>query len=303
MYDGIIIVEPITMTDSMLLSTDVPETDYAVYSSVTTYADGDRVRIAATHKVYESLVNSNVGNDPATNPLKWIEVGYVNRWKMFDGIVGTTTTKSGGFYYRFLPGVAVTSMDLISLSDCYTVRVRQIDPVYGTVYDQIFDVGPQPRSPDPWEFFFGVWTTGHTKLHIPDLQTYPNAELWLDVTGGPNAAIGAAVFGQGVTYGLGAQYGLKLGIKDYSVKKKDDWGNLTLAEGAYSDTVSFTMTISNGELDAFYEYLKTLRAKRCVYIVCGAYDSTILYGFFNNFEVIIPYFSHSDVQLELESLT
>ena len=40
---GITIVKPMALTDVMLISTDVPETDYPAYAAGTTYALGARV--------------------------------------------------------------------------------------------------------------------------------------------------------------------------------------------------------------------------------------------------------------------
>ena len=41
------VVKPIAVTPSMLVSTDVPEADYAEWAAGTTYAIGDRVIVAA----------------------------------------------------------------------------------------------------------------------------------------------------------------------------------------------------------------------------------------------------------------
>ena len=41
------VVKPIAVVPSMLISTDVPETDYAEWAAGTTYAIDDRVIVAA----------------------------------------------------------------------------------------------------------------------------------------------------------------------------------------------------------------------------------------------------------------
>jgi hypothetical protein len=52
------IIRPITITEAMLTSTDVPETDYAAYNAGTTYYEGDRC--ISGHKIYESLPLSDI---------------------------------------------------------------------------------------------------------------------------------------------------------------------------------------------------------------------------------------------------
>ena len=54
------VIPPVTITDSILLSSSVPETDYAAWNSGTTYSIGNRVILTSTHKIYESLQNSNL---------------------------------------------------------------------------------------------------------------------------------------------------------------------------------------------------------------------------------------------------
>ena len=48
-------VRPITVTEGMIVSYTLPETDYPAWSSSTVYSIGDRVIDTTTHRVYESL--------------------------------------------------------------------------------------------------------------------------------------------------------------------------------------------------------------------------------------------------------
>lgn len=55
------IVQPVTITDSVLVSSNIVENDYTTWSSSTVYKAGDRVRVVSTdvHKVYESATGSS----------------------------------------------------------------------------------------------------------------------------------------------------------------------------------------------------------------------------------------------------
>ena len=68
------ILSPIDIT---LLTTNVAETDYPAWAVGTTYALEDKV--VYSHKVYESLISSNVGNQPDTNDEKWMLIGGSGR--------------------------------------------------------------------------------------------------------------------------------------------------------------------------------------------------------------------------------
>lgn len=300
---GLTIVEPMAITDAMILATDVPEADYTAYSGGTTYALDAYTMVPATHKIYQSLQASNTGHDPATSPTWWIEVGYNNRWRLFDGKIGSATAQATSFYYRLAPGIAVTSIGFLNIVGAYTIRVRLIDATYGTVYDVITDVSAAPRSADWWEWAFGVWSAGQNKLVLLDLPAFPSAELRFDVTGGASLSVGAVVIGQGITFGESVQYGLRLALKDYSQKERDQWGNLDFGNGGSTDRNSFDLSLLNEDVDALYDYLKTILTTKCLFVVCDQFTSAILYGIYNTFEVVIAYPLTSDCTFDLESLT
>jgi hypothetical protein len=84
--------------NALLESSTIPESTLSEYSSSTTYALDDQVKVSFESdgttprypvEEYTSLVASNVGNYPPDNPTKWQLDGASNRWKMFDGYVGT----------------------------------------------------------------------------------------------------------------------------------------------------------------------------------------------------------------------
>jgi len=87
------IIKPITVTDSILTATNVPENDFPQWAAGTTYSIGNKVVSLTTHKIYESLINSNLGNNPTTDDgTKWLDLGATTRWKAFDTKIGNRAT-------------------------------------------------------------------------------------------------------------------------------------------------------------------------------------------------------------------
>src|SRR6056297_1405470 len=112
------IIRPVTVDNTILVSSNVTEDDYAEWASGTTYADGDRVIvIGTTHKVYESLVGSNTGNDPTTDDgTNWLELGATNRWKAFDQKISDQVENTTSIEYTFNDTSSyVTSLVLFGL--------------------------------------------------------------------------------------------------------------------------------------------------------------------------------------------
>jgi len=88
------LLHPVNITPAMLTSTNIAEAEFPQWSNVATYALGDRVLKTSTHRVYESAIAGNTGNDPENLTGQWIDVGPTRRWAMFDQALGTLS-------YRF----------------------------------------------------------------------------------------------------------------------------------------------------------------------------------------------------------
>jgi hypothetical protein len=108
------IIRPSTITADKLHSSTVPETDYAEYAAGTTYADGDKVIVAASHKIYESLQDGNVGH-AVTDTAWWLDCGYTNRWKSFDQKVTSQSSQASEMTWVFELGTYVDSLSMHNL--------------------------------------------------------------------------------------------------------------------------------------------------------------------------------------------
>jgi hypothetical protein len=296
------VLKSMTLTDAMLTATDVAESSYSAWSSGTTYALDDRIYLASTHKVYQSLQASNLNKDPVTEVLWWVEVEATNRWKMFDLSSSTATTIGTSAYYEITPGQAVNSIAILNFSGLSSIRIRLTDAYFGVVYDETTDITTDIEESTWYAWFFGT-RTEITQLIVSDMPSYPNAVLRIDFTAAVAATIGVITFGTQATIGMGVRHGARLGIQDYSRKERDDWGNTVLVQRAFAKRLSIDVPIENQYLDGTYTTLASLRATPCVWIISTAYESLILFGFFNNFEINIAYADYSDCSIDLESLT
>lgn len=301
------VVPSIAVTDAMLVATDVPEADYAAWSGAVTYAVDDRVIVttAGVHSIYESVQAGNLNHAPPTLTTEdawWIRVSATNRWKLFNLRNSSRTAQADSFYYRLLPGVAITTLDARGLVGCTSVRVRLADPTYGYVYDQTVSTAPVPPASDWWSFYLGIWTAGAGRALFEDMPAFPNAELRVDFAGTSELAVGALVFGQVLEWGVGIHYGVRVGIQDYSTKDTNRWGDLDLVEGAFADRASISVQIRNTEIDGLKDFLRTLRAAPALYIG-PLYESMSVLGIYKDFEILIPGPVESDCDINLLGTT
>lgn len=293
------IVQPLPVSDSVLVFSNVPESGYPAWSIVATYGLGDRVHLASTHKVYESSTAGNVGNDPATSPL-WLEVGPTNRWALFDRSNSTQTAQASGFTYRLQPPAAYNVVYLGGLTGALTLRVQVTHTTLGTLYDQTLDLASLPAQAGWWEWFYGE--RRGPSLAVVDVPGVIGTELRIDVTGTTALAAGVLLFGQAKEIGLLVQQGATVGIQDYSRKETTDFGDTVLVQRAYAKRANFDLPIKAELVDEAVTYLASIRATPCLFIG-PRYESAVIYGFYKEFDVNIAYASHSVCSLQVEGLT
>lgn len=296
------VVKPIAVTNAMLISTDVPETDYLAYAAGTAYPLGGRVIVLSNHSIYESLQASNTGHDPLTSPTWWIRVSATNPWKLFDNSNSTQTKKSTSFTYTIKPDQAINAFAALNLTACTSLRIRLVDPVYGTVYDKTVNLASYPETVGWWEWFFGQRVQPSLSVSL-DLPSFPSATLTFDFTGTVDLAVGTVLFGQQTYLGKGIKYGARVGIRDYSRKETNDFGDIVLVQRAFAKRANFDMYLDKSQTDSVQNVLSGLRAVPCLWIGSSDYESSIIYGIYKDFDVMISYPTHSDCALEIEGLT
>lgn len=294
------VVKPIEITPAMVIATNVPETDYAAWVVGATYATGDR-RIK-DHKVWESLVDSNLGNDPATSPSKWKEVGATNRYKAFDKSVSSQTAQASSITYQLRLGAAASTLAALNLKGATSIRVYVVDPDYGDVYDRTINLTRTPVAVGWWNWFFGD-RRAPTQALFTDLKGLPQADIFIEITGGSDLAVGVLLVGQLRSYTMGVRMGAKVGIQDYSRKDRNEYGDVMVVERAFAKRANFSMLLVAAEVDAIQMFLSDVRATPCLWIGSSRYESTTVYGFYKSFDIVISYFDYSDCDLELEGLT
>lgn len=303
--NALIVVQPVQITPVMILDSNVPETDYAAWSSGTTYALDARVIITSTHKVYQSLQAGNTNKNPVSEPLWWIEVSSTNRWKVFDSSLSSATVQDTNIYYEIEPGQAVNSIAALNIENVTEINITVYSPFTGSpgiVYSSTTDFSPLPPSPDWWSFFYGA-RIQPTQIIKTDIPSYTDCIVGIEFIGGTGLSVGAILMGQQRAFGLGIKYGTRIGIQDYSRKETNEFGDTVLVRRAFAKRGSFDMLLDKREVDLFQNFLATIRATVCLWIGSDQYESTTIYGFYKNFDILINYPEHADCELEIEGLT
>jgi len=293
-------IRPTEVTPAKLVSSNVPETDYPEWVAGTNKL-GDRKIIEAQHKVYEVLASTTTDSPLvgiAANPPTWMEIGYTNKWRMFDEVVGTVTSMPGTVSVTIKPGTVVNSLALFNVQG-KSVTITVDDPVEGRVYTRTVNL--VDAAVDNWYDWFFADIEVRTSFVVLDMPAFGTANITVTINSGSTAAVGALVIGKLVPIGT-TTYGAKVGIDDYSRKERDKFGNLVVVEGAFSDTGDFPVVVDTDRVSSIKKMLIDIRAKPVVWIGEETYEATIIYGFFKSLDLIYSGPEVSDCQLSIEGL-
>lgn len=299
------IIKPVTVTNSILTSSNVTEDDYAEWASGTTYADGDNVIvIGTTHKVYESLVNSNLGNDPTTDDgTNWLEISATNRWKAFDQKISEPVTNLNSIQYTFSdPSSNITSVALFGLKGI-TANVTVTSDAT-EVYNRDISLTDNRNIVDWYTYFFEEQVQKEQAQWL-DIPPYLGSSVQVTVTAntGETAELGQLVLG--FLSDLGATtYGTSISIEDFSRKETDDFGNFIVVQRAFAQLADFDVQFETQNARKIQRTLAGFRATPIVYI--GSEDTsygTTIYGFYRRFDLTLEGPSLSFGAIEVEGLT
>lgn len=292
------LIKPVTFQVSQLISSNATET-YSAYSSGTTYAK-DAFADYGTH-IYQSLVNSNLNHQPDISPTYWILIGPDNTHAMFDTQVSTRTTSTSPLNVTVAPGVNINSAAFLELTGTQLI-VSMTDGAGGpTVYTKTVSLDDTVIV-DWYGYFFDPYNP-RTEVVLTDLPPYPNGRLTMQLSGGSSVGIGVFTYGTVYTLGL-TQYGASAGIKDYSVKETDIYGNTTFVERAYSKRMESNIFVQNSNIAFNQKLLASVRATPCVWIGSEdtQYNPLVVYGFYKEFNTTINYPTYSLCNLTVEGL-
>jgi len=298
------LIRPVTVTNSVLTYSNVPETDYTAWSGVTAYTVGTRVILVSTHKIYECLVaNTNFSPDvnlTGTAP-KWLEISSTNKWKMFDASWGSQTSIATPLTFVLAPVAIINSLALLNV-DATSITVNATASGVN-VYSKTIDMVGGEQVIDWYSYFFEL-ITYKSDLVLTDIPPYSNSTITVSIINtSSTATCGNCVVGN--YYDLGdTQYGASAGIVDYSVKTTDSFGNTTVVQRTYAKRMNSNLMINNNIVDDVVNLLASYRSTPLVWVGAESnYTSLIVYGFYKDFDVNIAYPDYSSCSLTIEGLT
>jgi hypothetical protein len=308
-----ILTRPVVMVDSLLVSSNVTETDQTEWVNgtrvigdlrmVTTTANGASV---ATHKIYKAntttgadptlVANQGLDSDGAGNG--WNIISATNRWKLFSNVLQEQTVFADLIDVSITPGQSVNSITLMNL-DAASVDIEMTDPVDGVVYSNTVNLTSYSGISD-WYAQFYEPIIRETYVVDNELPAFPACTLNIDINNsGADSKCGELVTGQ--LWGLGdSQYGASFGIIDYSQKVTAADGAVTITPGPHKTIADVQVNVETARFSEIMTVLTGFKSTPAVFYI----DSLPpIFGYYRSFNVTISGPVRSDTLLSIEGLT
>ena len=296
------VIKPIPITRDKVLSSTAVE-QYATWNSAATYAKGDKCVYG--DKIYESLLDGNVNKTPDTNPNSWLDIGANNKMSMFDIQVNTQTTATETLTVVFKPGSAFNAVSFLNLvGNTITVIVKD-SPTGSVVYTETIELDNSSSNVIDWYTYFFEDFDFRTEVVFRNIPPYANGVIEVTISANVGAPVAIGTCSVGTMIDLGdTQYGLNYGIRDYSIKETDEFGNTKFIQRAFSKRMSPTLMVENTRLNYIGKTLENLRATPTVYIAVDdpKYGGTVVFGFLKDWNIEINYPNHSMISMEVDGL-
>lgn len=306
------VIPPITITPAMLTSSSIAEPDTtvgeAVWVSGATYPTvGTLVILTSTHKVYYKLntnVSTNLTVAPNINTADWLDIGYTNRWAMFDNSRTTGSASTTTVTVVVTPSIAAANS--IALVGCVanSVVISVSDGVSET-YN--YTTKLTTRYTTGWyKYFYGYY---EYRASVVLLDIPPSATNVITITfdmPASSGTIGNIIIGTFIDLG-DIQINPVLEVLNFSKVERDTYGNSLLVPRRSVPKTAQKTFIPKTSVNKLIDTRKQLNAVPAVWVgiednTDAFFDPLLVFGVYKEFSISMDYPSHAIVSLQLEEM-
>lgn len=307
-----IIIPPLTITDTNLTATNVTETDYTDWVTATGYAiDDERQETTPNiHTVYICVQahTSSALNQPSVDVnaetgigAYWTRKSATNPWAMFTDQISDQTEKATSIAVTVVSAEVVNAVSLFNLEGT-EVTVVVDDPTDGIVYDRTIDLQDQSAVIDWYQYYFSAIVTKRD-ITCLDLPPYSGADIDITISAPAGTAkCGLAVIGYQKPLGV-TNNGTSVSIIDYSKKDVDTFGRPVIIQRNFSKRADYDVTVPTELIDFVQNTLSDIRTTPVVWVGDENKGATIIYGYYRDFSILYQNANTSQSSIEVEGLT
>ena len=255
-------------------------------------------------QLYEVVVSSTT-DEPTAGAAKpeptWVNIGAINRFRMFDLVVGARTTLAGDLEVSLTPTERFAAVAFFGLRGADLSLSVEL-PAEGVIYEREVLLQDFSGITDWYDYFFGEVPTLED-VAFADVPPVSGATVHVTITALDGVSeCGEMVVGPALEIGT-TNMGTSVGIEDFSAKERDAFGGFRVIERAFSKRVDFEVTVPRRRADWVGQTLSRLRATPVVFVGDEREAATLVFGYVRDWKLTYRSLDISDLTLEAEGLT
>ena len=287
-------------TIPQLISTNVTNIN-ADWNVATLYTEGEK---AVVDFLLYQCIQDNTGENPTDAASAfWVNIGYANIYQMLNGNSTSYSVYSGvGDMEIVISGEGVDSIGLFGMT-ANTVNIIQ-DNGGNETYNNTINTGFASEGvTDFWTWLFSPFPdlTSTRDIVVTDIPNYGNSQITIKLAGEGDKSLGMLVAGQVRSLGM-ANFGTSVSDIDYSTKEPDGFGGYKIVERLFVKTVDYDVTIRTPNVAQAQQLLSAYRTTPVAWIGDNDYESTIVFGFRQDFDIEISNYSISQCSINVTGI-
>ena len=88
------VIKSIETTDAILTYSNILENEHPLWVSGTTYSID--AKVIYKHRIYNRIVSGAGTTTPDLDLVRWSDLGATNKYRMFDNIISSVSSRTGG---------------------------------------------------------------------------------------------------------------------------------------------------------------------------------------------------------------
>lgn len=299
-----IVARALEVTPARLLEINVPANDHPAWVAGSYELDAYVVK---DRHIWVSAAagNTAVPGAETVQPFKWVDQGAINRWRMFDKLigddwqVGTFTENPESIQLVFQAADVINAIGMVAVT-ATSIRVEVSVADEGVVYDNTVNTADFGVD-DYYDYFFAPIERRDAFTFL-DLPPYSNARIAITIDA-PDAVarVGSLVFGYQEVIGECAA-GTSAGFETFSSLEYDRWGSARLVKNDTRDVVDFDVRIDTDRTGYVRQRMRELHSVPSLYVGVAELEITIIVGVAGRFRVVLPGPAISESAIEVKSL-
>lgn len=279
-----IVVEPFDIIGGLLTSSNIPEPDASVGEiawSAYTSKIGDLRILTSTHLVYRAAAATTDAPDvgAAEAVPTWVVVGYTNKYRMFDQVNSSKSTRASPLTVEITSPKGFNSAAIFNATGVTSVRYQVYSASNTLVYDRTLEAIDNSARTNWYDWLFAPVIQRY-KFFVNDIPRAANQRLVVTVSGAGTVGVGTLVIGKSLSLGV-ACYGTSFRYVNLSRVDENEFGDLVLTPRRKYKLIDFDVRTEKRLLDFTVNQLSMLVDKPCVWAGTSAEDdATAVFGYY-----------------------